>query len=129
MWRLSGLHRDVLLLSKPSAACIADFAVRTPLSWAPDRRGTGPSEAKLEVEVQLEVAGGSQRGAAPGFGLDAAKADAAAALEGVRVVAHLFDEEGRAVVGGPLECSLEQVQKEGCRPAGCGCHAPLVYGV
>jgi hypothetical protein len=115
MWRLSGLHRDVLLLSKPADACISDFSVRTPLAWpaASDRAGGPPSEAGLEVDVRLEVAGGSTRGTAPGFGLDAAAADAAEALKGVRVVAHLFDEEGRPVLGAPLECSIVQVGRKG----------------
>jgi beta-galactosidase len=111
MWRLSGLHRDVLLISKPAAAAITDFEVRTPLKFT----GKSPSavaggggrsglvEAGLEIDVQLEVAG-----AAGALGHEAAAG--AKAIEGLRVLAHLFDEAGHAVLAEPLECSLEQVR-------------------
>jgi len=108
MWRLSGLHRDVLLLSKPSAASIADFAVRTPLAWTDGgaggaKSGASLSEARLEVDVKLEVVG-----AAGGVGEEGRVA--AKAMEGLRVIAHLYDERGNRVVERPLECSLQEVR-------------------
>jgi len=41
MWRLSGLHRHVRLLSKPAAAAIRDFSVKTPLGFSAARTGDG----------------------------------------------------------------------------------------
>ncbi len=63
MWRLSGIHRHVSLLVKP-ATHIADFTVRTPLTFKYGSTETGGSGAggtaaaelvgaKLEVEVMV----------------------------------------------------------------------------
>ncbi|GBF99412.1 beta-D-galactosidase [Raphidocelis subcapitata] len=105
MWRLSGLHRPVHILSKPAPACITDFSVRTPLAWtAAPGAGGPPSEAGLELEVRLEVAvrgGARAAGAGEFFGGEAE-------LAGLSVEALLFDEAGRPVVDAPLTCSLEQ---------------------
>eukprot|EP00887_Chlorella_sp_A99_P002901 scaffold6.g2901.t1 len=55
MWRMSGIHRDVLLLLKP-ADHICDFQVRTPLEFDPE---TGLlAAARLEVEVSVESSSG-----------------------------------------------------------------------
>ncbi len=92
MWRLSGIHRSVTLLAKPSAAFIADYAVRTPLTFSasdPAARGSGIgggggdgtssggvaqgpelTAAALEVDVYLTLAGGPD--AAKGLRLRAA---------------------------------------------------------
>lgn len=108
MWRLSGIHRPVHILSKPAPACITDFAVRTPLAWtAAAGSGGPPSEAALELEVRLEAAvrGGARAPATAAgefFG-------GASELAGLSVAALLYDEEGRPLVGAPLKCSLEQV--------------------
>ena len=90
MWRLSGLHRGVSLVTKPRRACVADVSVRTPLAFDGAEPGAGgpPSEAALEVEVRLEAfdARLPERAWPPGE-----EAPAAAALEGLSVTARLFD--------------------------------------
>lgn len=141
MWRLSGLHRDVLLLTKPASAAIVDYAVRTPLAWAAAAGGSGTassgegggggaplSEARLEIDVRLEasesdlISGGGAAPRAPG------SEAAADALRGLSVTAQLYDSAGRPVNGAPLECALEQVglgPARGQRAVGsvrwCGC--------
>lgn len=74
MWRLSGLHREVVLYSTP-AERIADFTVRTDLD---DRY----EDARIAIDVELDAPHG---------------------LEGWRVEAQLYDAEGAAVFSRPLE--------------------------
>lgn len=73
MWRLSGIHRDVVLIATPDAR-IADFTVRTELDA--DYR-----DAELAIDVKL---------------------DADQPLDGWTVRAELFDAEGKAVLAEPL---------------------------
>jgi beta-galactosidase/beta-glucuronidase len=49
-WFLAGIYRDVFLLAKPQTH-IADFFVRTPLSFA--AREARPSSVALEVDVEV----------------------------------------------------------------------------
>jgi beta-galactosidase len=74
MWRLSGIHREVLLIATP-AARIADFTVRTDLDA--DYR-----DARLAIDIKL---------------------DAQEPLDGWTIRAELFDADGKAVLAEPLQ--------------------------
>lgn len=50
----SGLHRPVYLYSKPSAAAITDYCVKTPLQFVGSSRQL--AAAHLQVQVDMEVA-------------------------------------------------------------------------
>lgn len=52
MWCLSGIFRDVYILTRPSAAHISDYHVRTPLAFDADG---GLETAKLEVDVDVSA--------------------------------------------------------------------------
>lgn len=73
MWRLSGIHREVVLIATPEAR-IADFTVRTELDA--DYR-----DAELAIDLKL---------------------DADEPLDGWTVQAELFDADGKAVLAEPL---------------------------
>ncbi|MCA9241429.1 MAG: DUF4981 domain-containing protein [Planctomycetales bacterium] len=75
MWRLSGIHREVVLYSTPQLR-IADFAVRTDLD-------ASYRDAQLQVDVKLD-------------------APAEASVEGYTLSAQLFDPAGKPVFASPL---------------------------
>jgi len=99
MWRLSGIHRPVGLLAKPPSH-IADFAVSTPLAFGPP-----PADrlASLAEACAGSVGGGSPPLTAAALRVEVfVAAPDAAALAALRVVATLYDADGR-VFGAPME--------------------------
>ncbi|MFC2113368.1 glycoside hydrolase family 2 TIM barrel-domain containing protein [Bacteroidota bacterium] len=90
MWRLSGIHREVLLLAQPKIA-LNDFYVRTELDEV-------LQDAKLEIRPRVWV-----------------KKDADN-LEGWTLSAMLFDTEKKEVLDAPLTVSVEKVYNERWAP-------------
>ncbi|QDV74062.1 glycoside hydrolase family 2 TIM barrel-domain containing protein [Botrimarina mediterranea] len=80
MWRLSGIHREVLLVATP-AARIADFTVRTDLD-------SHYRDAQLAIDIKL---------------------DADNPLDGWTIRADLFDTEGDAVLAESLQHKAEPI--------------------
>lgn len=87
MWRLSGIHRSVTLLSTPSLR-ISDFTVRTVLD-ADYRDATLQVHAKLDRPPVPELKGPS--------------------VEGWSLVAELFDASGHSVLDAPLSCPANTI--------------------
>lgn len=85
MWRMSGIHREVLLLAKPPVY-IADYCVRTPLMLSPGSPQL--HGAYLDVDVYLTGA-------------------TLTLMEGIAVTAHLYDAQGEMVVP-PEDLSVVQ---------------------
>ena len=83
-WRMSGIHREVLLLWRPDV-CIYDFGVRTVLD-------SEYKDATLQIRPAIDVHG-------------------TADTKGWKVTAMLYDKSG-AAVGNPLEISVEKILKE-----------------
>jgi len=84
-WRLSGIHREVMLLAEPKLR-IADFFVQTKLDK--DYR-----DATLSIRPRIENLTGKE-------------------VKGYKVKALLFDKNGAAVLDKPLERSAESIINE-----------------
>eukprot|EP00877_Chromochloris_zofingiensis_P007801 jgi/Chrzof1/3274/Cz12g19050.t1 len=97
MWRMSGIHRDVLLLVKPAAAHVTDLAVRTPLTF--DHATAKLLTAELAADVSLT--GASQH-----------------ELEGLTVLLHLLDDKGAPVLQ-PVACPVSKPCWHARDPSGC----------
>lgn len=90
MWRLSGIHREVLLMAQPKIA-LNDFYVRTELDDA-------LMDAKLEIRPRVWV--------------KEKKDD----LEGWKISAMLFDPENIKVLDAPISIDVENVYNERWAP-------------
>ncbi|WP_443947343.1 glycoside hydrolase family 2 TIM barrel-domain containing protein [Pedobacter sp. AW1-32] len=84
-WRLSGIHREVLLLAEPKLR-IADFFVQTKLDKA-------YRDATISIRPRLENLTGS-------------------AVKGFQLKAELFDSDGKTVLEKPMERSAESILNE-----------------
>ncbi|VGO21736.1 glycoside hydrolase family 2 TIM barrel-domain containing protein [Pontiella sulfatireligans] len=86
MWRLSGIHREVLLLAQPKIA-LNDFYVRTPFDDQLEN-------AKLELRPRVWVKEGADN------------------LKGWKVTAQLYDADEKAVLDAPLSVAIDKVYNE-----------------
>ncbi len=86
MWRLSGIHREVLLLAQPKIA-INDFFVRTKFD-------ANLQNAKLEIRPEVWVKHNQDR------------------LKGWNIYAELFDAEQQKVLSTPISVSVEKIFNE-----------------
>lgn len=86
MWRLSGIHREVLLLAQPKIA-LNDFYVRTKFD---DKL----SNANLEIRPKLWVKENADQ------------------LKGWTISAQLYDAEKHSVFAAPLSCEVDKVYNE-----------------
>ncbi|WP_297090360.1 glycoside hydrolase family 2 TIM barrel-domain containing protein [uncultured Draconibacterium sp.] len=86
MWRLSGIHREVLLLAQPKIA-LNDFYVRT--SFDANYRN-----AKLEIRPRVWVQSNDVN------------------LDGWKITAQLFDETNNPVLDNELSCAVKDVYFE-----------------
>ena len=84
-WRLSGLHRDVSIRTRPEAH-VSDFAVRTDLDSA---------YRDAELQIRPELANETGRD-----------------LEGWQVTARLFDPDEQAVLDEPLSVDATEIADE-----------------
>ena len=84
-WRMSGLHREVLLLAEPTVA-LRNFRVRTVLD-------ANFQDAELQVRPEIELP----------FGTD---------VSGWQVSARLYDPEGEPVLAQPLTIDAEAIVNE-----------------
>lgn len=84
-WRLSGIHREVMLLAEPKLR-IADFFVQTKLD-------KDYKDATLSIRPRIENLTGKE-------------------VKGYKVKASLFDGNGKAVLEKPLERSAESIINE-----------------
>lgn len=90
MWRLSGIHREVLLLAQPKVA-LNDFHVRTKFD-------TDLENATLEIRPRVWVK------------------EHAANLTGWTISAELFDAKGAAVLEAPLTTTVKEIYIERGQP-------------
>lgn len=86
MWRLSGIHREVMLLAQPKIS-LNDFYVKTKLD-------ENCQDAKLEIRPKVWV-----------------KKDADK-LDGWKITAQLYDSSNTAVLNGDLAASVKAVYEE-----------------
>lgn len=86
MWRLSGIHREVMLMAQPKIA-LNDFYVRTKFD-------NNLENAKLEIRPRVWVK------------------DKEYQLEGWQINAELYDAENKKVLDAPLTTSVEGVYNE-----------------
>lgn len=96
MWRLSGLHRDVTLTTKPGAH-IADFHVSTPLTFLPpvsQAAGGAPQLAAAQLVVDVHVS-----------------AQEAAALEQCCLLAHFCDDSGMPELE-PMPIAIKKARRK-----------------
>ncbi len=84
MWRLSGIHREVLLLAQPNVA-LNDFFVRTQLD-------ENLQDAKLQIRPRIAAAG--------------------VKTEGWRLSAQLYDAENRPVLGQAMVIPVDKILNE-----------------
>ncbi len=82
MWRLSGIHREIVLYATPKVR-ISDFAVRTDLNS--DYR-----DAKLDLDIQLD-------------------AIPQAVARGWQIAVQLYDPSGEPVLAAPLQHEAEPI--------------------
>ncbi|MDF7826709.1 glycoside hydrolase family 2 TIM barrel-domain containing protein [Pontiellaceae bacterium B12227] len=85
MWRLSGIHREVMLLAQPKIA-LNDFYVRPKLD-------ADYKDATLEIRPRLWV-----------------KSDED--LEGWKITAQLYDANQKAVLAAPMSCKVKDIHEE-----------------
>ncbi len=85
-WRMSGIHREVLLLAEPTVA-LRNFRVRTVLD-------ANYQDAKLQIRPEIELP----------FGHD---------VEDWTVTARLYDAEGQSVLAEPLSIAAHAIVNEG----------------
>ena len=86
MWRLSGIHREVLLMAQPKIA-LNDFFVRTKFD-------ANLQNAKLEIRPEFRITDGADN------------------LKGWEVTAQLYDANNNGVLDKPLSVSVESVYNE-----------------
>ncbi len=86
MWRLSGIHREVLLLAQPKIA-LNDLFVRTKFDEQLE-------DAKLEIRPQLWMKADEDK------------------LEGWKIIARLYDADKQKVLDKPMSCNIEDVHFE-----------------
>ena len=86
MWRLSGIHREVLLMAQPKIS-LNDFFVRTKFD-------TNIQDAILEIRPSVWVM------------------ENANSLKGWNINAQLYDAQNKLVVGEPMTVSIEKVYNE-----------------
>lgn len=86
MWRISGIHREVLLLAQPKVA-LNDFFVRTKFD-------VNYQDAKLEIRPLLWVQESEEK------------------LKGYTISAQLYDANNQKVLANPIAVNLEKVYKE-----------------
>ncbi|WP_226975916.1 glycoside hydrolase family 2 TIM barrel-domain containing protein [Zobellia nedashkovskayae] len=87
MWRLSGLHREVMLMAQPKVS-LNDFFVRTKFD-------SNLQDAKLEIRPEIWVKDHSPEN-----------------LEGWEITAQLYDSENKEVLDKPLSASVEAIYNE-----------------
>ncbi|WP_282124386.1 glycoside hydrolase family 2 TIM barrel-domain containing protein [Algibacter mikhailovii] len=87
MWRLSGIHREVMLMAQPKIA-LNDFFVRTKFD-------SKLQHAKLEIRPEIWVDGISPEN-----------------LGGWKLTAQLYDADKKEVIDKPLSVSVESVYNE-----------------
>ncbi|PKQ61037.1 glycoside hydrolase [Labilibaculum filiforme] len=86
MWRLSGIHREVLLMAQPKIA-LNDFFVRTKFD-------ANLQDAKLEIRPKVWVVNEDAK------------------LDGWKVSAQLYDAQGNAVLESPMSVSVKDIYLE-----------------
>ena len=86
MWRLSGIHREVLLMAQPKIA-LNDFFVRTKFD-------ANLQDAKLEIRPKVWVKKDEDK------------------LDGWKVFAQLYDAQNNAVLDDPLSASIKDIYFE-----------------
>ena len=86
MWRLSGIHREVMLLAQPKIA-LNDFFVRTKFDDKIE-------DAKLEIRPIIWMKGDDKN------------------LEGYKLNAELYDANNKKVLNKPMSCSIEDIHFE-----------------
>ena len=84
-WRMSGVHREVMLLAEPKTA-INDFFVRTKFDES-------LQNAKLQIRPEIMISDAN-------------------AIEGLVVKAQLYDPNNKAVLTQPLQISVSSIIKE-----------------
>ncbi len=90
MWRLSGIHREVLLMAQPKIS-LNDYNVRT-------RFDSALVDANLEIRPRVWVKEGEQN------------------LEGWKLWARLYNAQDEEVLTAPLQVALEKVYHERWAP-------------
>ncbi|MDW7692172.1 glycoside hydrolase family 2 TIM barrel-domain containing protein [Flammeovirgaceae bacterium SG7u.111] len=90
MWRLSGIHREVMLLAQPKVA-LNDFYVRTKFD-------ANLHDAKLEIRPRVWVKKEDEN------------------VKGWNISAMLYDAEGNEVLENPLKTSVDKVYNERWAP-------------
>ncbi|GAA4238731.1 beta-galactosidase LacZ [Postechiella marina] len=86
MWRLSGIHRDVMLMAQPKIA-LNDFFVRTKFD-------TKLEDAKLEIRPYIWMKGDEEK------------------LKDWKINAELYDANNNKVLKTPMSCSIEAIHFE-----------------
>lgn len=86
MWRLSGIHREVLLVAQPKIS-LNDFFVRTKFD-------TQLQDAKLEIRPSVWVMENANN------------------LKGWNISAQLYDAQNKLVLGEPMTVSVDKVYNE-----------------
>ncbi|WP_152285655.1 glycoside hydrolase family 2 TIM barrel-domain containing protein [Flavicella marina] len=86
MWRLSGIHREVMLLAQPKIA-LNDFFVRTKFDGELE-------DAKIEVRPHLWMLGDEEK------------------LKGWELSAELYDANNQKVLSKPMTASIEEIHFE-----------------
>ncbi|MEQ8838143.1 MAG: glycoside hydrolase family 2 TIM barrel-domain containing protein, partial [Lacipirellulaceae bacterium] len=90
MWRLSGIHREVMLLAQPKIS-LNDWYVRTKF----DEKH---KNATLEIRPRVWVQGNTDQ------------------LAGWKLQAQLYDASGEAILSNPLEMPIEKIYRERWAP-------------
>lgn len=86
MWRLSGIHREVLLMAQPKIA-LNDFYVRTKFD-------ANLQDAKLEIRPKVWVENEDAK------------------LDGWKISAQLYDEQDNVVLQSPMSASVKDIYLE-----------------
>lgn len=84
MWRLSGIHREVLLLAQPKIA-LDDFYVRTKFD---EKLENAKLEIRPRVWVKQELS------------------------KGWKIIAQLYDAQNKAMLTAPLSCEVDKIHNE-----------------
>jgi beta-galactosidase len=86
MWRLSGIHREVMLLAQPKIA-LNDFFVRTKFD-------SNLEDAKLEIRPHIWMKGDEE------------------SLKGWKLSAQLYNADDKVVLDKKMDCSIEAIHFE-----------------